>query len=236
MLLNNLSQNFVIWIDPSWFYAEVVDTWNPVLKRLFLPYVGMEDFFNSQITSISFPSVSSGTVNQGFQNYKLTKRAGQQLNQQMDKTFTLTVKLTESYITYFVARQQFDLYLKFGDIAKELYLPPISITILDDGGFEIITYTYSELTPTNLGDFDLSYAARPGTFNTFTWQFSYNYFDIWYRDPSNKRIKLSTDPLDGVLTDKGLINLSALPLSKDYISSLKPGYTDFQEIPTDIKY
>lgn len=214
-----------IWVSPNTFYPEVVDTWKPVFKRLYLPYVSLEDAFNAQITSISFPSVQHTPVKQGFQNYDLTKRGGKQLNQMMDKTFTITVKLTESYLTYFMARQQFDLFMKFGEQAKELYMPPISVTILDDGGFEIITYTYSELTPTGLSDFDLSYAARPGTFNTFTWTFAYNYFDIWYRDPSNKRVKLSTDPFDGVLKDPGIINVSTLPDSHNIITSIQ-GHPD----------
>jgi hypothetical protein len=124
----------------------------------------------------------------------------------MNKTVTLTVKLTESYLTYFIARQQFDLFLRFGEYATNMYMPPLSVTILDDGGFEIITYTYNQLTPTNLSDFDLSYSARPGTFNTFTWEFAYNYFDIWYRDSTtNRRDKISTNPEFGVLKDPGIL-------------------------------
>lgn len=46
-----------IWVSPNTFYPEVVDTWKPVFKRLYLPYVSLEDAFNAQITSISFPSV-----------------------------------------------------------------------------------------------------------------------------------------------------------------------------------
>lgn len=95
---------------------------------------------------------------------------------------------------------------------SNLYFPPISITILDDGGFEIITYTYNELTPTNISDFDLSYAARPGTFNTFTWEFAYNYFDIWYRDDNTgRREKLSTSKDFGMLKDPGIIDINKIP-------------------------
>jgi len=35
-----------------------------------------------------------------------------------------------------------DLYLKIGKNYKELYMPPVNITILDEGGFENITYSY----------------------------------------------------------------------------------------------
>lgn len=183
----------------NFFYPEVNKLWKPVFKRLFLPYLTIEDMFNSQITQVSFPSIQSNNVQQGLQNYILTKRAGKTLDQQMSKNLTLTVKLSESYMTYFIARQQFDLYLKFGENQKNLYFPPINVTILDEGGFENITYTYYQLTPTSLSDFDMSYSARPGTFNTFTWGFQYNYFDIYYRDEDGKRKKMNLDTEDGML-------------------------------------
>jgi hypothetical protein len=47
MVLNNLSQNFAIWLSPNTFYPEVNDLWKPLFKRLYLPYVTVEDFFNS---------------------------------------------------------------------------------------------------------------------------------------------------------------------------------------------
>lgn len=185
---------------------------------MFLPYLTLEDFFNSQITQISFPSINTQTVNQRNQNYPLTKRGGLQLDQSMEKTLTLTVKLSQSYITYFMVRQQFEEYLKFGEGLKELYMPPISVTILDDDGFETVTYSYNQLTPTGLSDFDLSYAARPGSFNTFTWTFSYNYFDIWYRDNTGERKVLTTGLNTGYLNDTGMIDMSKVPEYQGAIS------------------
>ncbi len=205
MLLNPLSQNFVIWFPANFFYSEVVKLWTPVFKRMFLPYLTIEDMFNSQITNLSFPSVNSNTVTQQNQNYQITKRSGRQLDQDMNKDLTLTIKLSESYMTYFIARQQMDLYLKYGANQKALYFPPINVTILDEGGFENITYTYFQLTPTNLSDFDLSYAAKPGSFNTFTWGFKYNYFDIYYRDESGNRVKFNLNPDDGMLKFSGAV-------------------------------
>lgn len=205
MLLNPLSQNFVIWFPANFFYSEVVKLWKPVFKRMFLPYLTVEDMFNSQISQISFPSINTNSVTQQNQNYQITKRSGRQLDQDMAKDLTITIKLSESYMTYFIARQQMDLYLKYGANQKELYFPPVNVTILDEGGFENITYTYYQLTPVSLSDFDLSYAAKPGSFNTFTWGFKYNYFDIYYRDSSGNRVKLNLDPNEGMLKFPGAV-------------------------------
>lgn len=115
--------------------------WLPIMHRLYLPYVTCEDFFNANITSINFPGISAGTVEQQGRLYKIKKRPGNQVDQLIEKTITLTVKTTESYISYFMARHQFDLFLRLG-LSTPVYLPDISVTLLDDGGFETITYRY----------------------------------------------------------------------------------------------
>ena len=98
-------------------------------------------------------------------------------------------------------------------------MPPLSVTLLDDGGFEVITYTYNELTPINISDFDLSYSARPGTFNTFTWEFAYNYFDIWYKDDRGHREKISTSKEFGMLKDPGIIDINSINNLQNIVSS-----------------
>lgn len=208
MLLNPLSQNCVIWFPANFFYNEVVNLWKPVFKRKFLPYLTIEDMFNAQITQISFPSITANNVTQGLQNYQITKRGGKQLDQMMNKSLTLTIKLSESYMTYFIARQQMDLFFQYGygHGVKNLYMPPLNVTILDEGGFENITYTYYQLTPETLSDFDLSYSAKPGNFTTFTWGFKYNYFDIYYRDENGNRKKMDLDIDYGMLKDPGLMS------------------------------
>jgi hypothetical protein len=47
MLLNPLNQNFVVWFPANFFYNDVVKLWKPVCKRLYLPYLTLEDMFNA---------------------------------------------------------------------------------------------------------------------------------------------------------------------------------------------
>ena len=201
MLLNNLDQAFVISIDYNWFYPEVIDKWLPILQRMYLPYVRLEDFFNAQIQSINFPGVTENAHTQRARLYDNNKRVGYQLDQIVDKSITLTLKTTESYISYFVARHQFDLFLRLGDV-KPLYFPPITVSLLDDGGFETISYCYQQITPLSLSDLSMSYAARLGQFNTFTWSFKYNYYDVYMKNEKGVRQQISHeyDPnKDGII-------------------------------------
>lgn len=195
MLLNNLAQQFVVSFDYNTFYPDVEKTWMPLLKRMSMPFMSIEDFINFNIQSINFPSLNTQNVTQQIGQYQITKRGGKELDQVMDKTFQLTIKLTESYISYFICREQYEYFLKMVDV-QELYFPPITITLLDDGGFETISYKYHQLTPTTLSDINLSYVARIGTYNSFTWGFTFNYFDMWYRDTNGKYIQISTTKQD----------------------------------------
>ena len=190
MLLNNLDQNFVIALDFNWFYPDVTQKWMPILERMYLPYITLEDFFNAQIQSINFPGLNAGTVQQQGRLYKIQKRPGFQEDQLVEKQLTLTVKTAESYISYFVARHQFQLYLRLGQLTP-LYLPNITVSLLDDGGFETVSYCYQQLTPTSIGDLSMSYAARMGQFNTFTWSFVYNYYDVYVRNGKGERELIS---------------------------------------------
>lgn len=225
MLLNNLDQNFVIALDFNWFYPDVADKWIPLLNRMYLPYLTLEDFFNSQITSITFPGVSASPVHQQGRMYKIQKRPAQQMDQVIEKNLTLTVKTAESYISYFVARHQFQLYLKLGQYA-DLYMPNITVSLLDDGGFETVSYCYQQLTPVSISDLSMSYAARMGSFNTFTWAFTYNYYDVYVRNAKGERELISKeyDPyIDGTTEYLDLDN-------PKYAAKVHPGISTKENI------
>ena len=72
-------------------------------------------------------------------------------------------------------------------------MPNIYISLLNDGGYETFSYVYKQLTPTSISALELSYAARLGQFNTFTWSFNYNYYEVWSVNSEGKRELITTD-------------------------------------------
>ena len=77
----------------------------PVLKRRYLPYNTLEDFINGQITSVNFPGINSSPVSQIIGHYTIQKRPGTAADSTgVNKSITLTIKNTESYIAYFILR------------------------------------------------------------------------------------------------------------------------------------
>lgn len=184
MILNNLAQQFIIYFDPNTIYPEVNKLWMPIIKKNAFPFLTMEDFLGSCIQAIDFPAFSASNVSQNLGHYKVTKRTGFEMDAAMSKTINITFKLTESYMSYFILRHQFDLYLKYYSV-QDLYWGPIKMALLDDAGFESIIYSFNQITPASISNISLSYAARVSQYNTFTMEFNYNYFDIWYRNPVN---------------------------------------------------
>lgn len=74
MILNSLDQNFICAVDWNWFYPEVCATWQNTLRRMYLPYPTLEDFFNSQISSVNFPGINTNNPTQKIQLYDNVKR------------------------------------------------------------------------------------------------------------------------------------------------------------------
>lgn len=188
MILNNLAQQFVIYFDYNTIYPEVEEVWMPVIKKNAFPFLSMEDFIGSCIQAVDFPAFNANNISQNLGHYKVNKRTGFEMDAAMDKNITITFKLTESYISYFILRHQFDLYLKYYNV-QELYWGPIKMALLDDTGLENIIYSFNQVTPTSISNISLSYAARVSQYNTFTMSFAYNYFDIWYRDVANASLQ-----------------------------------------------
>ena len=196
----------------------------PILERLWVPMLTLEDFFNSQILSINFPGFSTGNVRQQGRLYGIQKRPATQEDMVIDKQLTLTVKNTESYISYFVARHQYQLFLRLGQLTP-LYMPNITVALLDDGGFETVSYCYQQITPISISDLSMSYAARFGQFNTFTWTFSYNYYDVYIRNGKGERELISKeyDPYQDGTTE--YLDLD----DEKYKQKVNPGFSSKQK-------
>lgn len=176
MVLNNLPQSFQIYIQKDFLYPEVHKRFDDVVKRMNKPYVTLEDFINGQIKSITFPNLSAPTVTQNIGQYKIQKRGGKELDAVIEKSFNITFKLTESYLTYLILQMQFELYLKYGEV-KPLYFPPIVIDLLNDAHLTTFRREYHQITPTSLSNVTLSYNAQLANFNEMSMSFAYNHIE-----------------------------------------------------------
>lgn len=177
MILNSLNNQFVIRFPKNFFYQEIHDRWDPVIKRLKLPYENLEDFMNASVQSLNFPAMDLPIQEQTQQQFRIAYRGGKELEPVFDKNLTLTFKLTEGFITYWILFEQIELFIQVYEVKKPFW-EPMYVSFLDHHGFELVAFSFEKIIPTQMSQFDISYATTAAEFNTFTLNLRYNRFKI----------------------------------------------------------
>lgn len=182
MVLNNKAQMFSVWFPTDFFYPEVVEKWTPYIQRMKLPYMSLTDFMNAQIQQVSYPSIDIGSNIQQQGQYEIEYTSGKELEPLISKDFTITFKLTESYLTYWVIFDQVYWYLEY--VKKypkkcRVFMEDINISFLSDAGLSLINFCYTHVIPKSVGQFTLSYAAQAAQYTTFDWGLHYNRLRIY---------------------------------------------------------
>jgi len=176
MILNNKQNAFTIYFPPNFFYPNVEKKWLPVINRLKLPFESIEDFFNSAIQSVSLPAISLNTVSQQQSQFNIGYRGGKELEPALDKNISVTFKLSEGFISYWILFDQIEEYLLYKE--DDVFWPNMFVSFLDLNGIELVVFEFEQLMPTSMSQIDLSYAQTAADFNTFSLSMRYNRFNI----------------------------------------------------------
>jgi hypothetical protein len=179
MILNALNNQFVVQFPKNFFYPEIHARWNPIVKRLKLPYESIEDFINASVQSIDFPAVELPMVKQQQRQYDIAYRGGKELEPVLDKNLSFTFKLSEGFISYWILFEQIEKFVAYSD--KVPFWPPMYISFLDHHGFELVAFTFEKIIPTSLSQFQISYATTAAEFNTFSMNLRYNRYTMKFR-------------------------------------------------------
>lgn len=176
MIPNAKNNNFFVTLTDLFFYPEIIEKYKFYVDRLPNPYENIPDFVNSSIQGISFPSIDMGTVEQSLMEEPVRWKDGFNFDKTMDKSFVITFKLFEGYINYWI---MFDQLRKFYEYdTKNEFFPPMTVSFLDNTGFELIAFKFNKVLMTSLSSLDLTYAENIPEFQTFDVGFTYNYFDV----------------------------------------------------------
>jgi hypothetical protein len=181
MVLNNKPQMFSFFFPSNFWYDEVKTRWKPLLSRMKLPYYDVDDFMNQQVQSVKFPAMNLEIATQQRGQYDVGYYNGKELEPQIDKNIEITFKLSESYLTYWVVWDQIDTFLHYASAVRDkkpCWMEPVKLGFLTDAGFQMLEFTFYEITPTNTSELNMSYAATVASYNTFSLNLRYNYFEI----------------------------------------------------------
>jgi len=193
-ILNSKLNQFSIWFPKDFFYPEIRERWTPVVKRLKLQYQSLEDFFNASVQAVTFPEVILGGAIQPQTMFQIKYRGGKELEPILDKNITVTFKLTEGFITYWMLFEQIEYFQQYYETNP--FWPSMYISFLDHHGFELLAFEFQKIVPNALSQFNISYATNAADFNTFTLNLTYNRYKISRRlDNSMSTAGISSNDL-----------------------------------------
>ena len=186
MILTSKNNNFIVRFARGFFYPSIVKKYETYIKRLPIPYENLHDYMTASVQAMTFPSLTAEPVEQQVYDNLYSSRGGFYFEKYLTREFNITFKLYEGYINYWV---MFDLFQEFYSSAvntpkdklnknKSPFLPDITLTFLDQTGFEFVAVELNQILLTSLSEVELNYSSNTAEFKTFNANFKYNYIAI----------------------------------------------------------
>jgi len=176
MILNNRQSSFVFQFPKEFFNSEIENKYKDYYKSLILPYDTISDFMSSTVQQIDFPGWSMTTSSQTLLLGKTREMKNSKPIQDLfTREFTLTFKLTDAFLNYFIMLENALNYLDFNNTELDVF-PPFIVLMLNSEGKAISQIEYNKVILKGMSSLKLSYSSNTPTFNTF--DATFNYFDF----------------------------------------------------------
>lgn len=180
MILNAKNNNFRLEFKKSFFYEPIVDRYEFIIKRLPCPYKNIRDYINASIQEVTFPSTSLPIVEQQNLHNNTTPWKGKgDMEYNIEKNITVTFKLYEGYINYWIMYEQLHHFYKY--TTRQQAYPDLELSFMDNLGYELFTFKLGRVIYTDISELSLSFASNVPDFKTFTCKFTYTDFDLLKR-------------------------------------------------------
>lgn len=178
MILNARQNGFIFNFPKGFIYPNVVQKYEGYIKRLPIPYDTVTDFINATIQSVNFPTLrsidSAEQIRPG--GFRQSYKSATTLQNLIQREFSVTFKLGEGFINYWVI---YDNIVKFLDFQNpNEYLPDFRLLLLDNDGIIMASVILQQPIVTSLSEIQLNYSSSTPGFSTFSVGFKCNYVDV----------------------------------------------------------
>ena len=178
MILNARQNGFIFNFPKGFINPSVVEKYEGYIKRMPIPYDTVNDFINATIQSVNFPTLrtvdSVEQVRPG--GFKQTYKSATTLQNLIQRDFTVSFKLGEGFINYWVIYENIIKFLDFQN--PEQYLPDFRLLLLDNDGIIMASVILQQPIVTSLSEIQLNYSSTTPQFTTFTVGFRCNYVNV----------------------------------------------------------
>lgn len=178
MLLNVRQNGFIFSFPPDYFYPEIKEKYKKYYQSLILPYDSISDFMSSTIQSIDFPAwqMEPAVQTRIYGKKQEYKNAVQPVDL-FTREFSITFKLTDAYLNYFIFLENSLKFLDFSNSENPTF-SPMRLSLLDNEGYLVSSIIFKRPVLKSQEGFKLSYSAATPDFKTFTVKFAYFDFDV----------------------------------------------------------
>ncbi len=177
MLLNARQNSFIILFPDDFFAEEVNEKYKKYYQSLIVPYDTINEFMSATIQSINFPGWSMNVAQQSrLLGKKQEYKNSIQPIDLHEREITLTFKLTDAYMNYFIFKDNADNYLDFK--SKKPTFQPLRLMLLDNQGYLVSSILFKRPVLVHQDGFKLSYSSVTPEFKTFDVKFKYFDFDL----------------------------------------------------------
>jgi hypothetical protein len=108
--------------------------------------------------------------------YKQNYKSATTLQNLIQRDFTVSFKLGEGFINYWVLYENIVRFLDFQN--PEQYLPDFRLLLLDNDGIIMASVILQQPIVTSISDIQLNYASTTPQFSTFSIGFRCNYVNV----------------------------------------------------------
>lgn len=180
MIINSRSNNFWFTWGRGFFSHDVVEKYEPYVKRNFMPYDTVDNFMAASIQSITFPTLAMDPVQQTRlygkkQEYKNSVPVRDLFNREI----TITMKSYEGYINYWIFLESMMEYLDFEEPNPKMYFDDFQLRLLDQEGRVVNTCKFKGMFFRSLSEISLSYSDNNPDFRTFSATFGFFQMDTF---------------------------------------------------------
>ena len=177
MLLNVRQNGFILFFPDDFFSPEINEKYKKYYQSLILPYDSINEFMSATIQSINFPgwNMDPATQTRLLGKKQDYKNSVQPIDLH-ERKLSITFKLTDAYLNYFIFKENSDAFLDFKN--KTPTFSPMRLSLLDNQGYLVSSILFKRPILTGTEGFKLSYSSVVPEFKTFTANFTYFDFDL----------------------------------------------------------
>jgi hypothetical protein len=180
MILNAKNNNFRLEIPKNFYFDTIVDKYEYIIKKLPCPYTNIRDYINASIQEVTVPEVSLPTVTQqSLHNPDVPWKGPWNMEKSIAKELTVTFKLYEGYLNYWILYEQLHHFYKYSTKAQAF--PDLYLSFLDNTGYELFTFRMVRVIFNEISNLSLSFSSNVPEFQTFTCGFVYTDFELLKR-------------------------------------------------------